>query len=61
MVSQEFLEKFKRLYKEKYNIILEEEEATELATQFMNLMKILILPDKKPVNEINNELQYLIK
>ena len=61
MVNEVLLEKFKRLYKEKYNIILEEEEATELATQFMNLMKILILPDKKPVNEINYELHHLVK
>jgi hypothetical protein len=44
MVSQEFLEKFKNLYKEKFNIILTDEEATKLATDFLNLMRVLIRP-----------------
>ena len=47
MVSQALLDKFKRLYKEEYNIILSDEEATDLATQFLSLMKILIEPDRK--------------
>ncbi len=47
MTSKDFLEKFKRLHEEKYNVILTDEEATELATHFMNLMKILIKPKSK--------------
>lgn len=46
MVNQAILEKFKRLYQEKYNITLDDEEATDLATKFINLMKILIIPDE---------------
>jgi len=47
MVNQVLLEKFKKLYQEKYSIVLTDEEATELATQFLNLMKILIIPEQK--------------
>ncbi len=59
MVNQALLEKFKKLYKDKYNIILSDEEATDLSTQFLNLMKVLIMPDrKKPINpEIYNRVQ----
>lgn len=46
MVNQAILDKFKRLYKEKYNITLDDEEATDLATKFINLMKILITPNE---------------
>jgi len=53
MVSTEFLDKFKKLYKDKYNIILSDEEATRLGTHFLNLMKILIKP--KPNTNINQE------
>lgn len=55
MISQEFLEKFKRLHEEKYNVILTDEEATELATHFINLMKILIKPKPKS-NEYQENL-----
>ena len=44
MVSTEFLDKFKKLYKDKYNITLSDEEATRLGTHFLNLMRILIKP-----------------
>ncbi len=47
MVKQAILDKFKRLYEEKYNITLSDEEVTDLATKFINLMKILITPDKE--------------
>jgi len=45
MISKEYLEKFKKLYRTKYGIVLSEEEATELATHFLNLMRILIKRD----------------
>lgn len=57
MVNEVLLEKFKKLYKDKYNIILSDEEATDLATQFLNLMKILIKPEQKT----NEDLPYLSK
>ena len=47
MISKEYLDKFKKLYKDKYEITLSDEEATELATHFLNLMEILIRPKLK--------------
>lgn len=49
MMSNELLEKFKRLYQEKYNITLSDEEATQMATDFLNLMKVLLRPKPKKV------------
>lgn len=46
MIRKELLDKFKKLYCDKYNIVLSDEEATELATHFVNLMDILIHPKK---------------
>ena len=58
MINKEYLDKFKKLYKDKYDITLTDEETTELATHFLNLMEILIKPKPKPkaVNEINNQV-----
>ena len=47
MISKEYLDKFKKLYKDKYEITLSDEEVTELATHFLNLMEILIRPKAK--------------
>ncbi len=47
MISKEYLDKFKRLYKDKYDITLSDEEATELATHFLNMMEVLIRPKQK--------------
>lgn len=47
MIRKEYLDKFKRLYKDKYDITLSEEEATELATHFLNMMEVLIRPKRK--------------
>ena len=47
MISKEYIDKFKKLYKDKYEITLSDEEATELATHFLNLMEILIRPKPK--------------
>ncbi len=47
MISKEYLDKFKKLYQDKYNITLSDEETTELATHFLNLMEILIRPKPK--------------
>lgn len=47
MISKAYLDKFKKLYKDKYEITLSDEETTELATHFLNLMEILIRPKPK--------------
>ncbi len=61
MISKERLDKFKRLYKDKYNITLTDEETTELATHFLNLMEILIRPKTKrgAVNQEESEVPLL--
>ena len=47
IISKTRLDEFKKLYLTKYNIVLSDEKATELATQFLILMEILIYPDRK--------------
>ena len=54
MINEEFLAKFKSLYLDKYNMTLSDEEATKLATDFLNLMTVLIKP--KPKIEIQQEI-----
>ena len=46
MVTKTSLEKFKELYKRKFNIMLSNEEATQQAIELLNLMKVLIKPNK---------------
>lgn len=46
MVSVIALARFKELYYHKYNIFLDDEQALEHALCFLNLMKILIKPNK---------------
>lgn len=53
MISKEYLDKFKRLYKDKYDITLSDEEATELATHFLNMMEVLIRPKQKSQKNLN--------
>jgi hypothetical protein len=47
MLPPNYLEKFKKLYFTKFNIELNDEEATEQATALLNLMRVLIKPDNK--------------
>ena len=47
MVDTKFLERYKQLHIEKFNVHLSDEEATKSFTDFLNLMKILIYPDPK--------------
>ena len=54
MISKEYLDKFKKLYKDKYDITLTDEEATELANHFLNMMEVLIKPKQKRVRNIQN-------
>ena len=57
MIRKEYLDKFKKLYIDKYNITLSDEKATELATHFLNLMEILIRPKMKPamINRVTKQ------
>lgn len=54
MISKAYLDKFRKLYKDKYNITLSDEETTELATHFLNLMEILIRPKPK-IKQVNTQ------
>lgn len=54
MISKESLERFKKLYYEKYNIALSDEAATQMATDFLSLMKILTRPEPKKEQQVSN-------
>jgi hypothetical protein len=47
MIDNELREKFKKLYFEKFNIALSDEEATLMATDLINLVKVLLKPVPK--------------
>ncbi len=51
MISNESLEQFKKIYLEKFNIVLTQEESTQMATDLINLMRVLLKPD--PI--VNND------
>lgn len=56
MVSKEILEKFRRLYKEKYDVTLTDEETTQLANDLVNLMRVLLKPEPKSItNKVKPE------
>ena len=54
-MSKELLEKFKNLYYEKFGISLGNEEATAMATDLVNLMKVLLEPDN--TNKAESKLE----
>ena len=45
MIRGEIREQFKELYFEKFNIKLTDEEATQMATDLINLVQVLVKPD----------------
>lgn len=49
MINKEILEKFKMLYKKKYDIDLTYEQTTQLANDLVNLMRVLLKPESKTV------------
>ncbi len=55
MVSKELLDKFKELYKEKFDTSLSDEEATQMSTDLINLMKVLIEPDPQEYHDNSTE------
>ena len=59
-MNNELREKFKKLYLEKFGISLTNEEATEMATDLINLMKVLLKPDKPDtfINKIEERSEY---
>jgi hypothetical protein len=57
MVSKELLEKFKKLYQEKYNVTLNDEEATQMATDLVNLMQILLKPLPPQVTDKSKQIE----
>lgn len=56
MISKEILDKFKKLYKDKYDVNLTDEQTTQLANDLVNIMRILLKPEPKTVsNEAQQE------
>ncbi len=56
MVSRELLDKFKNMYQRKFDITLNDEEATKMATDLLNLMRVLIQPlPKQDINKTYSE------
>ena len=47
MLSKEILDKFNKLYKDKYDIDLTNEQTTKLANDLVNLMRILMKSEVK--------------
>lgn len=47
MVSKELLEKFKTIYQEEFNIVLSDENAIKMATDLLNVMRIITRPIPK--------------
>lgn len=57
MVNRELLDEFKMIYKEQFNVAITDEEATEMSTELVNLMKVLLKPDPEPESENTNEFE----
>lgn len=55
MVSNEILEKFKKLYQAKFSISLTDEEATQMTTDLVNLVRVLLQPEPEEKNDSHNE------
>lgn len=51
MLTRELLDRFKKLYEEEFGVIITDEEATKMATDLVNLMKILVKPLPNPENK----------
>ena len=55
MLSNEIIQKFKNLYQTKFNVVITDEEATQMASDLVNIMQLLLKPDKKEVEETTEE------
>lgn len=58
MVSKELLEKFKIIYQEEFKIVLSDEEAVKMATDLLNVMRIVTRPIPKEELENNYQTSY---
>lgn len=47
MVSKELLEKFKTIYQEEFNIVLSDENTIKMATDLLNVMRVITRPIPK--------------
>jgi hypothetical protein len=54
MPSKEISDKFKNLYQKQFSVMLTDEEATKMATDLLNLMRVLI----RPIPKQNNNKTY---
>ena len=52
MISKEILEKFKNLYKKKYNVDLTDEQTIQLANDLVNIMRVLLKPEPKIISNM---------
>lgn len=57
MINTEIRDKFKKLYYEKFDIELTDEEATAMATDLVNLVKVLIKSQPKSTNITNSQAE----
>ncbi len=55
MVSRELLDEFKIIYKEQFNVTITNEEATQMTTDLVNLMKVLVKPESN--SETENDIE----
>lgn len=51
MISNELLEKLKTIYQAKFNVSITDEEVTQMATDIVNLMKVLLEPEPEETPE----------
>ncbi len=51
MLSKELLDRFKSLYQEQFEITLTDEEATKMASDLINLVKVLVSPPHQNKDE----------
>jgi hypothetical protein len=61
-MNNEIRDKFKKFYYEKFGISLTDEEATEMASDLINLMKVLLKPTKPDtsVKHIHERREYAV-
>jgi len=57
MINTEIRDKFKKLYYEKFDIELSDEEATAMATDLVNLVKVLIKHQPKSTAVTNSQTE----
>lgn len=54
MVSELMLEKFKKIYLDKYHVTLTNKEALEMANPLLNLIALLVKPESPKVTDTSS-------